>query len=425
MASEQYDVVFEESPDDDEEPSSSDNDLDENDDVLNGNDDALNDEEDEELLEEDEDINSPSFLPQPIATAVSSVSIPSVPLAVPSATAVTIAAVPTDESPLDTKRQRLDSAVAEKKPPPPQQFDESRRLFQRLWTDEDEIELLQGFLDYTTSKTNSNSSSSHHYHHDTALFYDQIKSKLQLDFNKNQLVEKLRRLKKKYRNVMNKISSGKDFSFKSPHDQATFEISRKIWSNSFGKVEDNVLDDDDNNNNNNINLIDESGEKKNSTPKSAATKKRSRTKGGKMEEKRVSNDGFVISNNNYNDNGNVEGIAVGGSGVGGGGGGGGGNVTVVIEEKVKSCLTPLFKELLGSVMGGGYGGRGISGLAMNAMPLSFGGSLNLGTGGGNGELMDERWRKQQILELEVYSKRLELVQDQIKAALEELRSIGG
>ncbi|XWS64657.1 hypothetical protein CRYUN_Cryun05aG0021800 [Craigia yunnanensis] len=417
MASEQYDAAFEESQDDDEEPSSSDNDVDENDDVLNGNDDVLNDEEDEELLleEEEEDINSPSLLPQPIAAAVSSVSIPIVPLAVPSATVVTIAAVPTDESPPDSKRQRIDSVVTEKKPPPPQQFDESRRLFQRLWTDEDEIELLQGFLDYTTSKMNSNySSSSHHHHHDTALFYDQIKSKLQLDFNKNQLVEKLRRLKKKYRNVMTKISSGKDVSFKSPHDQATFDISRKIWSNSFVKVEDNVLDDDENNNNTNINLIDESGEKKNFTPKSAASKKRSRSKGGEMEVKRVLNDGFVITNNgSNNDNGNVEGF-----------GGGGGNVVGVIEETVKSCLTPLFKELLGGVMGGG-GGRGISGLAMNAMPLSFGGSLNFGGAGGNGELMDERWRKQQILELQVYSKRLELVQDQIKAALEEFRSMGG
>ncbi|XWS58304.1 hypothetical protein CRYUN_Cryun08bG0022700 [Craigia yunnanensis] len=424
MASKHYDTVFEESLDDDEEPSSSDNDndLDENDDVLNGND----DEEDEELLDEEEDINSPSLLPQPISSAVSSASIPSVPLAVPSATAVTIAAVPTYGSPPDSKRQRIDSIAAEKKPPPPQPLDEARRLFQRLWTDEDEIELLQGFLDYSTSRTNSNSSSSHHHHYDTALFYDQIKSKLQLDFNKNQLVEKLRRLKKKYRNVMNKISSGKDFSFKSPHDQATFEISRKIWSNSVGKVEDNVLDDDENNNN--VNLIDESGEKKNFTPKSTATKKRSRSKGGKMEEKRVLNDGFVISNNNFNnrsnnDNGNVDGF----------GGGGGGNVAGVIEETVKSCLTPLFKELLGSVMGGGgggggggCGGRGISGLAMNAMPLSFGGSSNFGgAAGGNGELMDERWRKQQILELQVYSKRLELVQDQIKSALEELRSMGG
>jgi hypothetical protein len=39
-------------------------------------------------------------------------------------------------------------------------------------------------------------------------------------------------------------------------------------------------------------------------------------------------------------------------------------------------------------------------------------------------MMDEKWRKQHILELEVYSKRLELVQDQIRAQLDELRSMG-
>ena len=57
-------------------------------------------------------------------------------------------------------------------------------------------------------------------------------------------------------------------------------------------------------------------------------------------------------------------------------------------------------------------------MAMNAMPLNFG-------GGESGGVVDEKWRKQQILELEVYSKRLDLVQDQIRAALDELRSMGG
>ncbi|CAN1245314.1 hypothetical protein LINGRAPRIM_LOCUS2942 [Linum grandiflorum] len=39
-------------------------------------------------------------------------------------------------------------------------------------------------------------------------------------------------------------------------------------------------------------------------------------------------------------------------------------------------------------------------------------------------MADEKWRKQQILELEVYSKRLELVQDQVRSQLEDLRSLG-
>lgn len=373
-------------------------------------------EEDEELLGE-EDLNSPSTS-RIAAAAVSAKSvsaIPAVPLAVPAASAVTVASVPMDLAGSDLKRQRIGDAVVERKPPPPPpppQLDESRRLFQRLWTDEDEIGLLQGFLDYTTQRGNANS-----HHHDTALFYDQIKSKLQLDFNKNQLVEKLRRLKKKFRNLMTKITSGKDVSFKSPHDQATFEISSRIWSNEFSKpgvsaVEDTVLDEDEGNANL-VPLNDDYGEKK--TPKS---RKRSRSKppGVKIEENRLMNDAILANNSNCN--GNVDNVAATSGGLRSDG-----NVAGLIEETVKSSLSPLFKELLGNGTGGGFGFglRGYGSLPMNAMPLHFSGSSSFG----GGEIADERWRKQQILELEVYSKRLDLVQDQIKAALDELRSTGG
>ncbi|KDP23626.1 hypothetical protein JCGZ_23459 [Jatropha curcas] len=366
------------------------------------NDDVLADEEDEE------DLNSVS---------PSTSSPAAVPVAVPSASVVTIA-VPNGSDPPtgsmdsapDPKRQRVETTLViqrpEEKKPQPQQIDESRRLFQRLWTDEDEIELLQGFLDYTTQRGTN--------HHDTALFYDQIKSKLQLDFNKNQLVEKLRRLKKKYRNVLTKISSGKDFSFKSPHDQATFEISRKIWS-ATGKigVEDGNLDDEDGNPNPNLPNFNDGEikiEDQKSTPRS---RKRSRPRPStaaaaaaasvKVEDKRLPNEAFVTNVDNNNTNNIIHNT----NNV---------NVSSLIEETMRSCLSPLFKELMSNLMvAGPCSGRGIGGLAMNAMPLSFGG----------GEMMmDEKWRKQQILELEVYSKRLELVQDQIRSQLEELRSMG-
>ncbi|KAL2486062.1 Uncharacterized protein Adt_30818 [Abeliophyllum distichum] len=157
--------------------------------------------------------------------------------------------------------------------------DESHKLFQRLWTDEDEIELLQGFLEYTTQR--GSHSSSHHY--DTTVFYDQIKDKLQLDFNKNQVVEKLRRLKKKYCNIISKSGFGKDHSFKSPHDQTTFEISCKIWDDTDGVNSTTVcaaptnearFDDNDHNNpnfvgNQNPNLNNPNGFDGNSkTPRS-------------------------------------------------------------------------------------------------------------------------------------------------------------
>ncbi|KAL2501367.1 DNA-binding storekeeper protein-relatedtranscriptional regulator [Forsythia ovata] len=92
---------------------------------------------------------------------------------------------------------------------------------------------------------------------DESPFYDQIKDKLQLDFNKNPIVKKLRRLKKKYRNIISKSGSGKYHDFKSPHDQATFEISCKIWDDIAGvngttiravHMDEARFDDNDHNN---------------------------------------------------------------------------------------------------------------------------------------------------------------------------------
>ncbi|KAI4350039.1 hypothetical protein L6164_010566 [Bauhinia variegata] len=394
MASEQDDTVFpEEDIDDEDEESQEDEEDDDDDDVLG---------------EAEDDEVSPSISS---ALAIAGDSVAAVTVAVPGlgisnganaqiseATATTI--VVSDSS--DPKRQ-LTEQSEEKKP-----LDDSRRLFQRLWTDEDEIELLQGFLDYTTQRGSS-------HHNDTALFYDQIKSKLQLDFNKNQLVEKLRRLKKKYRNVLSKISSGKEFSFKSPHDQATFEISRKIWSNMGqigGAAEDNALEDDEINPSFNHSIVKNEVIMGNSADKKTpSSRKRSRSRSGMRNDEK--NDGLAfnkdfncISNSNTNNNYN--------------------NNHSVIEETMRS-LSPLLKELMTSAMGGPFpfGARGFGGLALNPMPLSFGGPSMLNFAIASGEVLDDKWRKQQILELEVYSKRLELVQDQIKAALEELRSNGG
>ncbi|KAK9732786.1 hypothetical protein RND81_04G022100 [Saponaria officinalis] len=385
-------------------------------------------------------------------------------------------------------------------PPPPQLFlpppisssavsaaatPDSRRLFQRLWTDEDEIELLQGFLDFTASRGGATASG--HYH-DTGAFYDQIKNKLQLDFNKNQLVEKLRRLKKKYRTVVGKMScSGKEFVFKSPHDHATFVLSSKIWSHlssaafrggSGGGGAVDVDDDDPNPNPNpnsslipvpisavtpprppnssyvisqiNLNSASPGGGGGSGSGGSGAgfdmmltnwggngpnggglsklcTRKRSRVaSSGKAEEKPVKTEGGVSNNaidnssisDNNNNNNTVNNVGVGTA------------LQALVEETLKNCLSPVLKDLISNVVngstiadssgsgggGGGGGGaspgfKGVGALAMNAVPLNF------------PEKMDEKWRKQQIMELELYSKRLELVQDQIKLSLDELRSM--
>ncbi|KVI03828.1 probable transcription factor At3g04930 [Cynara cardunculus var. scolymus] len=330
----------------------------------------------------------------------------------------TVAATPTTATTTTTSLVRSDAIVEVKKPVA---LDDSRRLFQRLWNDEDEIELLQGFLDYTTQRGTNNSS---HHHHDTAAFYDQIKGKLQLDFNKNQLVEKLRRLKKKYRNVLSKISSGKEYVFKSPHDQATFDLSCKIWSgiaattvSTPATADGGGIDDDEPHNPNpnpnfTFNLNEHNGndiaDPNSSEKKVPRPRKRSRSSAVKIEE-------------NFNQQHQFSQSMGAGAGAGAVAGASNPAIPNVVEETVKSCLLPLFKELVNNSPNGPCGNSRGLGLGLGGMNMNpFGGSMNFSIG----DMTDDKWRKQHILELEVYSKRLELMQDQIKSRLEELRSMG-
>jgi hypothetical protein len=337
---------------------------------------------DEVLVEPDETEKSPSS------------AVPTVILALPNASASTVV----DDSP-EPKRDQMEEK------------NDSRKMFQRLWTDEDEIVILQGFLDYNANRGSS-------YHNDTGSFYDQIKSKIQLDFNKSQLVDKLRRLKKKYRNVLQKFDSGKEFIFKTPHDQATFEISHKIWNNVTPIAVGVPVEDDEeispNPNPNSAHMITPVKNELITEKKTTPSRKRSR-----LEEKPELNDSSALTKDNHNNSANNNSSNVDGENGDKSNGSHTHNIPGLIEETVKSCLTPVLKELSSrNTMGSpfGFGGRGFS---LDPMPFSF---LNLG----NGEkVVDEKWKKQQILELEVYSKRLELVQDEIRVALEELRSSSG
>ncbi|KAG2244145.1 hypothetical protein Bca52824_094003 [Brassica carinata] len=101
----------------------------------------------------------------------------------------------------------------------------------------------------------------------------------------------------------------------------------------------------------------------------------------------------------------------------------------LVEETVKSCVSPLVKEMMNGATGmmmaavGGYPGGG-GARAMGVLSPMLMPSVNpLGFGGGGGGGGDERWRRQQILELEVYSRRLELVQEQIRATVNELKTM--
>ncbi|KAL3509634.1 hypothetical protein ACH5RR_029035 [Cinchona calisaya] len=92
----------------------------------------------------------------------------------------------------------------------------------RVWSDEDVIKILQGMIDYQEEKGSDPSA-------DMAAFHDFVKGKFQSDFSKTQIYEKVRRLKKKYFDNVEKSEQGEDPVFSKPHECKAFDLSKRIW----------------------------------------------------------------------------------------------------------------------------------------------------------------------------------------------------
>ncbi|KAF3683859.1 hypothetical protein FXO37_01653 [Capsicum annuum] len=88
--------------------------------------------------------------------------------------------------------------------------------FQRAWSEEEEIAILQGHLNYSFLK---NSEPSSNY----GAFLTFVKDDLQTETNKTQLQHKLTRLKRKYKRNIEKRK------FSRSHDEKLFKLSEKIW----------------------------------------------------------------------------------------------------------------------------------------------------------------------------------------------------
>uniref|UniRef100_A0A0E0JGE1 Glabrous enhancer-binding protein-like DBD domain-containing protein n=1 Tax=Oryza punctata TaxID=4537 RepID=A0A0E0JGE1_ORYPU len=334
-------------------------------------------------------------------------------------------------------------------PPPGAGAEDSRRLFQRLWTDEEELLILRGFLDFTTRR--GTTFASHQY--DTGPFYDEIRRRLSFDFTKNQLIEKLRRLKKKYRLCAARMaasSQGGGFAFRSAHEAAIYDLARHIWPPAL-KRDGTASDEDD------INPAAaaatataavttpgamEDGFSGSATAPASTPTPTPRGRGGRRVRRRMAHEQetpalpstpALISTDGANQEPLVAAmensipliaqlppvsetaqIPVTANGAN--------------EEAVRSILSPLLKEFISSFAVAGQTGPGMG------LNMGFGGAglnadiagLGFGIAGLNPGVPDvDKWRQQQILELEVYLKRIELVREQVTAALDELRSSEG
>ncbi|XP_010492929.1 PREDICTED: probable transcription factor At1g11510 [Camelina sativa] len=97
-----------------------------------------------------------------------------------------------------------------------------KTYFQRVWTEDDEIAVLQGLMDYKKDTGVSP-------YDDTNGVYQLVKKSVSFDVSKIQFMEKLRSLKKKYENNVGKAKNGEEPSFAKPYDRKTFEFSKLVW----------------------------------------------------------------------------------------------------------------------------------------------------------------------------------------------------
>lgn len=130
----------------------------------------------------------------------------------------------TPEKKTALKRHSVASDVKDKKKAKVMNGDtEGKSVIKRVWSDEDEIMLLQGFLDYQMNNGCSPLS-------DMDGFYRYSMDFIPGNATKSQLYEKVRRLKKKFRVNSEKVGpNGEDPTFVKPHEGKLFELMKKIW----------------------------------------------------------------------------------------------------------------------------------------------------------------------------------------------------
>uniref|UniRef100_A0A7N0UR78 Uncharacterized protein n=1 Tax=Kalanchoe fedtschenkoi TaxID=63787 RepID=A0A7N0UR78_KALFE len=100
--------------------------------------------------------------------------------------------------------------------------DSKKQLFQRLFSEDDEIAVLKGMLEYSAKNGIDPMD-------DLNGFHDFVKGSMHVDVTGAQFIHKIKRLKKKYENNARRSKEGVDKTFSKPHEQMSYDLSKKIW----------------------------------------------------------------------------------------------------------------------------------------------------------------------------------------------------
>lgn len=111
--------------------------------------------------------------------------------------------------------------------PSESQLANSKKPFDRLWSEDDEIVILEGMIDYRAKNKVDPKT-------DLDGFFEFIKKSVHVDVSKAQLQNKIRTLKRKYEKCKKKVS------LKEGHEQIAFDLLKKIWGTKADGVDHNV-----------------------------------------------------------------------------------------------------------------------------------------------------------------------------------------
>ncbi|KAJ0963223.1 hypothetical protein J5N97_028345 [Dioscorea zingiberensis] len=121
-----------------------------------------------------------------------------------------------------------------------------RKLFERFWSVDDEIKILEGILEYHRNKGSDPASVV-----TSNALHSFMKSFLGSEFGKHQLGDKIQRLKSSYRRNASRAKDNGDPNFSKLHEKTKYELSKKIWGAKKASIyEANDGDVEDNNDGN-------------------------------------------------------------------------------------------------------------------------------------------------------------------------------
>ncbi|CAA0839086.1 Chaperone DnaJ-domain superfamily protein [Striga hermonthica] len=122
---------------------------------------------------------------------------------------------------------------------------DKKKMFQRIWSDADEIAVLNGIMQFRAEKKFDP-------YGNFDAFFEFIKKNLHIDVTKKQLRDKMFRMKKKYTNNKRKEEEGKGRTFTSQQEQEAYDLSEKVWgaekdngvekANGSGAEKENVVE---------------------------------------------------------------------------------------------------------------------------------------------------------------------------------------